>query len=260
MTDKFWQVGGTRGKGIRIALLDSGINKRHPVFRDKDIVLRDICNPQGNGMDIDGHGTQCAGIILQVAPSCTLLSGRILDRSGHFTYDALLGGMNWALSQKAHIVCVCSGERFEDPDISGKVTKLASAGCCTVAAIGNHGRTGMRAGVYPARCADALAVGSADATGILREYTDLPGDKDVFCPAGDTFMAPDLGEAFQEIMGTSASACWIAGIVALHLAGGRPSPTNTELLTRIKSCSTPHTSARGSYWVFDPEKFLIQAS
>jgi subtilisin family serine protease len=258
MTDKLWQISGTRGGGVRIALLDTGIDLGHSAFADSDIIVRDICNPQGDGRDIDGHGTECAGIIMQVAPQCTLLCGRILDRSGGFTYDALLGGLNWAIANNAHLVCICSGERFDDEYISRKVTTMASRGCYVVAAIGNHGRTGTRAGVYPARSPGALAIGSADTEGVLSRYTDLPADKDIFCARGELFNAPGLGGSFSEITGTSASACWMTGVLALYLSQGRE--RSGPMHERVQTCSTRQASERGSYWIFDAEKFLSQAS
>jgi len=253
-----WEIAGNKGEGSRIAMLDTGIDLSHPDFSGADIVCGDLISPGGRGRDIDGHGTACASLILGMAPRCTLLSGRILDRAGSFTYDCLISGLYWAGARNADVVCVCAGARHSDSLVESKISELAAAGCVVVAAVGNHGRQGPGAGVFPARTPGCLAVGSANDAGDVSFFTNLPDDKDVFCLRGEEFRTVTLNGSHQLMTGTSASAAFLAGVLAL--AAGRRRLTGESWESIIRNACSRRTSARGEFLLLDPERLFSQAS
>ena len=119
------------GAGVKVAVLDTGIDVTHEAFKDVTIDRQDF---SGDGLeDRDGHGTHCAaiffgrpvdGLRIGVAPGVTeALAGKILrdDRSG--TTDMLFGGLNWALQNKAQVISMSLGL-----DFPGYVRKLVSLG------------------------------------------------------------------------------------------------------------------------------------
>jgi subtilisin family serine protease len=252
-----WERAGNRGEESRIALLDTGIDLSHPRFAGANIVCGDLVSPGGTGRDIDGHGTACASLILSLAPHCTLLSGRILDRGGSFTYDCLISGLYWAGARKADIICICSGARQPDALAESKIMDLAAGGCAVVAAVGNHGRQGQGAGVYPARSPACFAVGTANDAGEVSFFSNLPKDKDVFCVKGEEFSAATLNGSHQPMTGTSASAAFLAGVLGL-VASRRRSNGETWEMVLGKACSK-RTSPRGDYLLFDPSGLFSQA-
>ena len=107
------------GADVTVALLDTGIDKAHPAFRDVDLVEKDFTG-LGNG-DADGHGTHCAGIIfgrnvdgvrIGVAPGVRrALIGRVLGSDGGNS-DMLMRGMLWAHEQGAHVISMSVGFDF----------------------------------------------------------------------------------------------------------------------------------------------------
>jgi subtilisin family serine protease len=107
------------GKGIKVAVLDTGIDATHQAFKNTKITQRDFTG-EGDG-DKHGHGTHCAGTIagkdlagyrFGVAPGVELLIGKVLDGSGRGTTGALADAMIWALKEGAHIISMSLGFDF----------------------------------------------------------------------------------------------------------------------------------------------------
>ena len=105
-----WAFGGASGAGIRVCVLDSGVELDHPlvgtvqrsvaVTREGDkIVVAD-----DDAGDLCGHGTACAGIIRALAPDCELASVRVLGEGYTGSAAVLLGGLKWAIEQGFHVV------------------------------------------------------------------------------------------------------------------------------------------------------------
>ena len=122
---------GYNGSGVRVCILDSGIDPNHMDFSNKDIIWRDFVNEQPNPYDDHphGHGTRCAGILCGTgeasnglyrgaAPGVhTLIIGKIADQWGDFSEADAINGLDWAISQEAQIITCSWGfqRRIEDP-------------------------------------------------------------------------------------------------------------------------------------------------
>lgn len=119
------------GTGIRVCVLDTGIQPDHPAFADKnlDIKFRDFLGSRKKAYDDDGHGTHCAATIfgrkvgktqVGVAPGVTeVLIGKVFDKSGFTDTEVLAEAINWAVEEEAHVVSMSLG--FDFP---GYVTEL----------------------------------------------------------------------------------------------------------------------------------------
>jgi subtilisin family serine protease len=107
------------GAGIKVAVLDTGIDAAHEVFQGATVTEQDFTG-EGNG-DLVGHGTHCAGTIagrdvgghrIGVAPGVSeILAGKVLSADGGST-EALLNGMQWALQQGASVISMSLGIDF----------------------------------------------------------------------------------------------------------------------------------------------------
>ena len=107
-----WAFGGATGKGVRVCILDSGIETGHPrvgtvegavaFHRDEDgeIALEEV-DTEG---DLCGHGTACGGIVRQLAPESTLVSARVLGAGFKGSGPILLGGLRWAVEQGFDVI------------------------------------------------------------------------------------------------------------------------------------------------------------
>src|SRR5512132_485206 len=106
-----WALGDSTGAGIRVCILDSGVQADHPLVgvlegavalrktEDGEIVVED--DSEG---DLCGHGTACAGIVRALAPDCRLFSARVLGAGYTGSGPVLLAGLRWAVEQGFEVV------------------------------------------------------------------------------------------------------------------------------------------------------------
>ncbi len=106
-----WAWGGSGGSGVRVAVLDSGVDGAHPMIRrlvrsvavvptaNDEFAVED-CEPA----DAAGHGTACAGLINEFAPEAALTSVRVLTNGNHGTGAALIAGLSWAIDEGFDII------------------------------------------------------------------------------------------------------------------------------------------------------------
>lgn len=96
---------GATGRGVRVCVVDSGVERDHPVVGRVDsswVVIKGddgITVEETETGDTCGHGTACAGIIRRVAPDCEVHSVRVLGERFSGTGDILLAGLRWAVQQ-----------------------------------------------------------------------------------------------------------------------------------------------------------------
>jgi subtilisin len=105
-----WAFGGATGGGVRVCVLDSGVELDHPLVgavQRSVAVSRDgeeVSVADDGAGDLCGHGTACAGIIRSLAPDCELTSVRVLGEGYTGSAAVLLAGLEWAIEQGFHIV------------------------------------------------------------------------------------------------------------------------------------------------------------
>ncbi|MBU2639371.1 MAG: S8 family serine peptidase, partial [Nanoarchaeota archaeon] len=90
---------GFQGNGIKIAVLDTGIDS-HDALKDK-IANEKAFTGESHINDINGHGTHVAGIITSIAPEASLLNAKVLDDSGNGYTDTIIAGIEWAIENNA---------------------------------------------------------------------------------------------------------------------------------------------------------------
>src|SRR5437879_573430 len=106
-----WAWGGATGAGVRVCVLDSGVEAGHPLVGEVqhsisiaiegDEVIVDDDDREG---DLCGHGTACAGIIRSLAPDCELTSVRVLGAGYTGSGPVLLSGLEWAVDQGFDVI------------------------------------------------------------------------------------------------------------------------------------------------------------
>jgi subtilisin len=110
-----WAFGGSTGQGIRVAVVDSGVEYDHPALGDcvrggiiveydadaEDMVRYEADDPPN---DVAGHGTACAGIIHSLAPDAEIYSVRVLGKDMHGRAIQFAGGLNWAIENGMQVI------------------------------------------------------------------------------------------------------------------------------------------------------------
>ncbi|MEV0619038.1 S8 family serine peptidase [Nonomuraea sp. NPDC050404] len=160
---------GYDGRGVKVAVLDTGIDAAHPDFAGRILATENFSDAAGIA-DRRGHGTHVASTIAGagetyrgVAPAASLLVGKVLNDRGDGEWSWAIAGMEWAAAQGADVVNLSLGSccgNGTDP-MSLALNELSRKhGTLFVAAAGNEGQT-LGVGV-PAAADEALAVGAVD--------------------------------------------------------------------------------------------------
>src|SRR6187455_1170267 len=120
-----WAWGNSTGKGVRVAVVDSGIEYDHPVLensvRGGVIVEYDAksenqyrIKTESKPVDVSGHGTACAGIIHSIAPEAELYSVRVLGRNMGGRAIQFAAGLNWAIENDMQVVNLSLSTSLEE--------------------------------------------------------------------------------------------------------------------------------------------------
>ncbi|MBU0535449.1 MAG: S8 family serine peptidase [Nanoarchaeota archaeon] len=94
---------GFNGSGVKIAILDTGVDSSHPIFNGR-VINEAVFTGENSTQDGHGHGTHCAGIaagngdIKGVAPGALLMNGKVLSDLGEGSDSSIIAGINWAVN------------------------------------------------------------------------------------------------------------------------------------------------------------------
>ncbi|MEV6301149.1 S8 family peptidase [Actinoplanes sp. NPDC051861] len=253
-----WQAGLT-GRGVRIAVLDTGIDAAHPDLAGKVATAANFTSePAG---DQYGHGTHVASIAAGgaaagtryrgVAPDASLLDAKICDATGTCWEDAILAGMQWAADQKAQVANLSVGGWDSpglDPMEQAVNTLSEQYGMLFVVAAGNAGPYESTVN-SPGSAEAALAVASVDrddvtarsssrgpriGDGGLKPDIAAPGVGIVAARAAGTEIGDVVDDHHVAVSGTSMATPHVAGAAALLLQQ-HPSWTNEQVKATLMS-------------------------
>jgi len=208
-----------RGMNVTIAVIDSGIDARHPELANS---VADSFDALGSSEGPHTHGTGIAGAIVAharlmgSAPEARLLAIRAFGKGSkgpESTSYVILRGLNYAAEHGAQIINM-SFAGPKDPLIERGIAATAARGILMVAAVGNAGAKSPP--LYPAAYPDVIAVSGTDAQERLFAASNRGKHIALAAPGADVFLpAPD--EKYQIASGTSFSAAYVSGIAALLL-------------------------------------------
>jgi len=219
-----WAWGGATGAGVRVAVLDSGIDATHPalggcvdvaggvvVESDRDGGVRIV---PGAHDDAFGHGTACAGIIHQLAPEAEITSVRVLGRALSSTSDVFVAALTWAVEQRFDVINLSLGSRKRDWALAFHDICDAAyfAGSFLVTAANNIDRV-----TYPSLFASVASVSCNLTTDPFRFHHN-PDPPTEFLARGVDVEVPWTDHGTITTTGNSFAAPHISGIAALVLS------------------------------------------
>lgn len=219
-------AGGT-GAGVRIALLDSGLDRENLGLKNARVIAQDFTG-QGILADATGHGSQMAALLVGqgpgrsggLVPEATLLFGKVLRASlSPKTEHYISRGIRWAVQQRADILVLPLGRSRASRVIYQALQRAIAAGVQVFAAAGNRGPQRV---LFPANLPGVVAVTGANLAGEI-----LPE-----CAAVDAVDAIALGDIPApwgvgpevRLVGSSPATVLAAAIAALELSLYRSSP------------------------------------
>jgi subtilisin family serine protease len=214
----------TRGKNIKVAVLDTGIDEAHPDLKDAIDDARDFTRSRFGPVDRHGHGTHTAGTIaarqndvgvVGVAPDCRLLIGKVLGDDGSGSSATVAAGIDWACDSGSDLISLSLGSPEPDDTLLAAVERASAKGKFIIAAAGNDGRDNSVG--YPARWRDTIAVAAVDRDGRVAQFSSRGPEVDIAAP-GEDILSTWLNGGYARLSGTSMATPFVSGVVALALA------------------------------------------
>ena len=219
--------------GLRIGLIDSGVDAAHPVLAGANVV-RQGCD--GKAFPAP-HGTAVASLLIgrgdgfeSVIPGATLYAADIFCGHGGGSMSLLAVALDWMAREKVAVVNI-SLVGAKSLLLNGLVRAMTARGFLLVAAVGNDGPTAPP--LFPAAYPDVVGV-----TGVDSKHKVLPeacrGEQVDFAAVGAGLVAADVGGGFSEIRGTSFATPIVAALLAGSLQSPDPAKAR-EALTALES-------------------------
>ncbi|MEU1884586.1 type VII secretion-associated serine protease mycosin [Micromonospora rifamycinica] len=245
----------TTGAGVTVAVIDSGVDRRHPQLRDRVLDGADFLDPGGDGTrDCAGHGTGVASIIAAgegagvafrgLAPGVRILPVRVSEQqvvegreSGRTVSAAgFARAVRWAVDHDADVLNLSVVLYADDPDVRDAIDYAVRRDVIVVAAAGNL-HDGGDPLPYPAGYDGVLGVGAVTPTGTRATFSQTGPYVDLVAPGSDVLMAAP-GQGHQRAEGTSYAVPFVAGTAAL-LRQYRPELSALEVTRRIVGTADP---------------------
>lgn len=229
-----WETGLT-GKGVKIAVIDSGISKH------KELDIQGGISYVPNTTyynDEYGHGTHLAGIIaanndkngvVGIAPEASIYAVKVLDDKGNGSLSDLISGIDWAIGNNMDIINLSLGIDYHSIILEEIVNTAYDQGILLVAAAGNSGTGDILEDTvkYPARYDSVIAVSSVN-NNFERDGFSATGNTVEVCAPGVNIYSTYKKNKYRYMTGTSMAAAYVSGNLAL-IKEKYPNFSNTEL-------------------------------
>lgn len=227
------------GRGIKVAVLDTGFDLNHPDFVGRVVVSKSFIRGE-EVQDGNGHGTHCIGTACGsrvpsrlprygVASNAEIYAGKVLSNQGSGTDSGILEGIEWAIANGCEIISMSLGARTQVGTPYSQVYEAVAQralkrGTLIVAAAGNESRRDM--GIInpvarPANSPSILAVGALDSALQIASFSNRGlnpegGQVDIAAPGVAVYSSWPMPTQYLSISGTSMATPHVAGIAALH--------------------------------------------
>jgi subtilisin family serine protease len=216
--DREWAWGGADGRGVRVCIVDSGIDRHHPAVGQVDGAVavslgadgEIVIEPDTEG-DVSGHGTACAGIVRSLAPACEIHSVRVLGASLGGTGAVMLAGLRWAVEQRFDVVNMSlSTKKREFTETLHELADRAYFRRSVLVASAHN----LMVESYPWRFSSVISVGSHERADPLTFFYNPAPPVEFFARGVDVRVAWKDGAAVTAT-GNSFATPHISGICAL---------------------------------------------
>ncbi|MEP7118135.1 MAG: S8 family serine peptidase [Acidobacteriota bacterium] len=214
--------GGATGRGVRVAVIDSGVHAGHPhVGAVEGGVSFAADGARGvDAVDRLGHGTAVAAAIREKAPEAVLIPVKVFDRELRATADALVAAIDWAVAAQVQVINLSLGtaNAAHEARLLTALERAAAAGVCLVAAGEQDGTRWLPGSLAPAvgvmldwTCPRDQADARVEEQGGVRRVT--------FRASGYPRPIPGVPPE-RNLKGVSFAVANVTGLLCLHLSRG----------------------------------------
>lgn len=227
---------GPEGQGVKVALLDSGIDPDHPDLEGNYRGGHDFVNHDQEPGDDNGHGTQVAGVLgarengfglIGVAPRAELFAVKVLGSDARGSISDVVKGLEWAIERGIQVVNMSLGTPEDSQALREAVRAAWEDGLVLIAPAGNEsGRV-----LYPAAYPEVIAVSATDKNDRLAWFSNSGPQIELAAP-GEEIPATYPGNRYRLATGTSFASPHVAGAAALLISSGVRD--NREIRARLQ--------------------------
>ncbi len=239
-----WAFGGSTGKGIRVAVVDSGVEFDHPALgnsvrggvvveydEDAENMIRYEADDQP--VDLAGHGTACAGIIHALAPQAEIISVRVLGSNMRGRAIQFAGGLDWAIENGIQVVNLSLSTSKEE--YFGLFHDLADQAYFknmnVVCAVNNYPEPS-----FPSLYSSVISVAAHEGHDPFTYYYNPSPPVEFGAPGIDIDVAW-MNKQYVNSTGNSFAAPHITGIIAL-IRAKHPELTPFQVKTILLACAS----------------------
>jgi subtilisin family serine protease len=237
-----WETCKSKGKEIKIGIIDTGIDKNHPDLKDNVkggynfLELDDT----DDILDDNGHGTHVAGVIaalanqtgiIGVSPEASLYGVKCMDSEGIGEDYNIVKGINWCVENKMDIINMSFGDVETSKAEKDALDNAIENGVVLVAAAGNSG-VGKDTIDYPAKHDDVIAVGATNKKDKRASFSSMGPKLEVMAP-GEDILSTTPGSYFA-YSGTSMACPHVVGEIALLMSYNSELRNDSDRVTKIR--------------------------
>jgi subtilisin family serine protease len=259
------------GRGIKVAVLDTGFDLTHPDFVGRKIISKSFVDNE-EVQDKQGHGTHCIGTacgpltpsILPrygVAYDAEIYVGKVLSNQGSGSDTGILAGITWAIANGCRIISMSLGARVEPGQAFSKIFEAVGGralryGTLIIAAAGNDSNNPrdfrkLYPVSHPANCPSIMAVAALNSQLQVADFSNRGlesngGHVDIAGPGVNVYSSWPMQKRYNTISGTSMATPHVAGIAALYAEANPNASAQAlwNLLTQnARRLSLPSTDA-----------------
>ncbi len=240
--DLAWNV--TKGAGVKVCVVDTGIDKDHPDLQTnlaggRNFVAKGVTVDPSKWDDDNGHGTHVAGTVaavdntvgvVGVAPQASLLAAKVLNRQGSGYFSDIMAGIDWCVQSGAKVVSMSLGSSSDVQAFHNAVDAAYANGALVVAAAGNDYGGPVS---YPAAYDSVVAVSATNSNDGLASFSSVGPEVELAAP-GASILSTYKDGGYATLSGTSMATPHVSGVAALAWEAN-PLLSNAEVRSLLQS-------------------------
>ena len=242
--DSGWAWDGSQGEGVRVAIVDSGVEHDHPAIGgmvkrgvviswDSDSPDKVRTEEEHSPTDVSGHGTACAGIIHAIAPAAEIYSVRVLGKDMTGKAMQFAAGLRWSIDNGMHVVNLSlSTSKIEYFSLFHELADLAYFHNVVLVSAANN----FPVASYPSLYSSVISVAAAEGDDPYTYYYNPSPPVEFGAPGIDVKVAW-VNHGSCRITGNSFAAPHIAGLAA-RILGKHPHLTPFQIKTILFACAS----------------------